>query len=336
MTAGLAGAGYMGFAFETTKGTPVLPSNASTQWVPILNESLKYEENRYFSPQIRQSVIVSDVEQGYYHVAGDIELEVDVENFVYLMYASRHTPSKTGVGPVYEYKFVPSQAGATSTATGVTTQKTATITIVRNGIGFSYAGCTFGSIKVDVSTADGILKATLGVMGESESQPGDLGPPTWATANLFGAAAHTVYAGAAGVTPTFASVNGFDGFTFTADHQAEPQNRIVPTRGAAFVKFGETMITLDTTLDFDDRTDYNNFVATTQRAFKLESIKGGVNWAAATSGVRCQINRGVFETYDIPLKGLADIVTATVQARGIGIAGGDAYEIRVLTDKNLT
>jgi hypothetical protein len=333
MPAGLAGAGYMGFAFEAVKGTPIAPSDASTQWVPILDEALEYTEARYFSPQIRESVIVSDVEQGYYHVQGQINLEVDVENFCYLMYASRHTPSLTaGV-----YSFIPSQAGATSTAAGPTTPKTATITVVRNGIGFSYAGCTFGIVKIEVSTADGVLKATLDVVGESEVEPGDLGPPTWADANLFGAAAHTVLTGAAGIAPTFTEVDDFDGFTFTADHQALPQNRIKPTRGAAFVKYGETMVTVDSVLDFLDRTDYNSFVATTQAAFMLQSVKPtGASWAACTSGVQVQVNRGVFETYSIPLKGLADIVTATVQARGIGIAGGDAYVIRVKSDKVIT
>ena len=268
MPAGLAGAGYMGFAFEAVKGTPIAPSDVSTQWIPIIDEALEYTEARYFSPQIRQSVIVSDVEQGYYHVQGQINLEVDVENFCYLMYASRHTCVKSGAGP-YVYTFVPSQAGATSTAAGTTAPKTATITVVRNGVGFSYAGCTFGIVKIEVSTADGILKATLDVIGESEAVPGDLGPPTWAAANLFGAAAHTVSTGPSGITPVFTENDNFDGFTFTADHQALPQNRIKPTRGAAFVKYGETMVTVDTVLDFLDRTDYNNFVATTQAAFML-------------------------------------------------------------------
>lgn len=328
----------MAFAFETVKGTYVEPTDDDTIFIPILDESLKYMENRYYSKQIRQQVMESDVAQGYYHVEGDINLEIDPENFANLMYCSRHSCAMTPGSP-NEYAFVPSQAGATSTDLSLLHAKTCSITIVRNGIGFGYAGCTIGEIRAMVETADGIAKATLSILGESEQEPADIESvtPTWADANLFGADSHTVYTGDSAVSPTFVEKDGFDGFTFMANHAAEAQNRIKPQRSAAFVKYGETTITVDTTLDFDDRSDYNDFVATNQRAFKLESVKGGDgSWAGSPFGVRFQVNRGVFETYDIPLRGLGDIVTATVNAKGIGITGGDAYEIRVRTDKDLT
>lgn len=327
---GLAGAGSVGIAFETVLGTPVAP----TVWVPILDESLEYTEARYFSPQIRQSVVVSDVEQGYYHVQGDINLEIDMNNFPYWMYASRHTAVKSGAGP-YNYAFVPSQAGSLTTATGTTAQKSLTITIVRNGVAFHYFGCTVGSIKIDVSTSDGILKATLGIVGMGVADDNVVGTPTWVDALLYGAAAHIVSTGDASITPTYAPVNGYDGFTFTADHQATAENRIIPQRNAAFIKYGETMITIDSTLDFADATDYDDFVATTQRSFELQSFHGA-NWGAATDGLQIQVFRGVFETYSIPLKGLADIVTAAIQARGIGIASGNAYQLDCLSPVSIT
>jgi hypothetical protein len=337
--AGLAGAGYMGFAFEPVMGTPVQPTDPSTIWVPILDESLKYDEARYFSPQIRQQVMVSDVQQGYYHVSGDINLEVDPETFAQLMYASRHIINKVGSVAPYEYTFTPSTAGAASSG-GVGLSKTATITIVRNGAGFQYFGCIFSSIKGILETRDGILKATLSVIGMGEAAPtGGLGTPVWVAPVLFGAAAHTMQRGNSGVTPTFAPVTSWDGVDFTFNHQAEPQNRIMPQRNASYVKYGELMIELNSTLDFIDRSDYNQMVATTTQAFQLFSVLPAVpttTWATATKGVLWQINRGVFETYDIPLRGLADIVTATVTARGIGIVGGNAYELHVKTDVNIT
>ena len=96
------------------------------------------------------------------------------------------------------------------------------------------------------------------------------------------------------------------------------------------------MISLNSTLDFTSDVDYLDMVNTTLQAFQLQSIKGGSDWGSATSGLQVTVYNGVFEKYDIPLKGLADIVTAAVTARGIGIVGGDAYEIDLLTDVTIS
>lgn len=326
MPAGLSGAGYLALTIETTKGTYLPPTTAGTIFVPILSESFKYTEARYFSPQIRQSVTMSDVKQGYYHIEGDIELEVDCSNLPYWMYITRHTPSlAAGV-----YTFIPSQAGATSTAAGGSAAKTASITIVRNGVGFGYAGCVLGSFSFHIDA--GILKLRGTLLGESDNVPGGLGTPTWSAPSLFGADASAIYTDTAGIAPGFAAAAEVDwnGYTFTANHNAEAQNRIVRNRSASYVKYGETEITMETELDFINRTEYNNFVATTQKAFRLEALtSGAASFAAATEGVQIDVNRGVYETYDLGLSGLGDTIMAGVTARGIGITGGPQYKIKV-------
>lgn len=332
MPAGLSGAGFLGMAFETTKGTYVAP----TTWIPILSESLKYTEERYFSPQIRQQTIVSDVKQGYYHVEGDIELEVDPAFLPYLLYCSRHTIVKSGAGP-YEYKYTPSTAGSSSTAAGTTTPKTASFVIARNGEFFSYSGCVLAGFSFALDTSDAVLKMTANILGESEADQAGPFTPTWATPNLFGASAHQVYVAASAASPTFgAASTDFNGFTFTTDYGAEPQNRIINTRNAAYISYGETVANMETELDFIDRTEYDNFVATTQRAYKLESANGGATYSAGTSGVKIQVNRAVYETYDLGLSGLGDLIMAGVTARAIGIASGDPYEIWVKSAVSIT
>ena len=62
MPPGLSGSGWLGFAFETVKGTLVAPSI----YIPIISENFRYVEDRYYSPQIREDTIVSDVKQGFY------------------------------------------------------------------------------------------------------------------------------------------------------------------------------------------------------------------------------------------------------------------------------
>lgn len=331
MPAGLSGAGWVGLALETTKGTWVTPAI----WVPILSESLKYTEEKYYSPQIRQQVMVSDVKQGYYHVEGDIEMEVDPAFLPYLLHCSRHTIVKSGAGP-YEYKFTPSTAGSTSTAASGAVQRTMSLTVARNGEFFGYAGCTLAGYSFTVDTSDGVLKFTGNVLGESETDQAGPFSPSWSAPNLFGAAAHQVYVAASATSPTFgAASTDFNGFTFSAEHGAEPQNRIIASRSAAYVSFGETTANIETELDFINRTEYDNFVAATTRAYKLESANGGATYSAGTSGVKVQVNRASYETYDLGLSGLGDLIMAGVTARSIGIAGGDAYEIWVKSAANI-
>lgn len=325
MPAGLSGSGWLGLALETVKGTYVPP----TVYVPIISESFRYVEDRYFSPQIREDTIVSDVKQGYYHIEGDFEMEIDVNFVPYLLFCTRHTPSfATGV-----YSFVPSDAGATSTAASGMVQRTASITIERNNIEFGYSGCTLGSLRVWLD--GGVLKMGGTLVGEKDNTAsGDT--PTWAAPSLFGADATQIGVGASSITPTITPVFDFNGYEFEANFNAEAQNRIRRDRSASYVAFGETEITMTTELDFIDKTEYNAFVATTAKAVQIESLIGGASFAAATQAFRLTVYRGVYETYDLGLSGLGDLIMAGVTMRGIGIAGGDGYKIEVKSPVTIT
>ncbi len=329
MPAGLGGGGKVGVAFETTMGTYAAP----TIFVPILSESLRYTEEKYYSEQIRQQTIVSDVKQGYYHVEGDIEMEADPTNLPYWLYGSRHTVAKSGTGP-YVYTFTPSSAGSASTAAGTTTPKTLSITIVRNNVVFGYVGCVVGGFEFSIE--DAVLRVTMNVFGIAEAVQ-SAPSPTWPAPDLLGADAHRVYLAAAAASPTFTSPDiNFNGFTFRVNYNAEAQNRINALRGASYISFGITEAEVESELDFLDRTDYDNFVNNTQRAIKLESTNGGATFAAATSAVRLQGNRVSYDTYDIGLEGMGDLIMAGFTGRMVGIAGGSAYEIGVKSPASIS
>lgn len=333
MPAGLGGGGWCAISLEAVMGVYQPPTTTGTVWVPILSESLKYTEAKYYSPQIRQTTIVSDVAQSYYHAEGDIHMEVDPNFEPYFMYCSRHTITKTGAGP-YTYKFVPSSAGSTFTAASGAVARTASLTVVRNGIGFGYAGCTMGGYEYTLN--NGVLEVTYNVLGLSEEDPTGLGVPVWVDPHLFGAAAHSVYVAASGVTPVFAANDvNFNGFTFRTNFNATPQNRIVPSRAATYISFGETQPEYTTELDFVDKTEYTNFKNASTRAVRLESLRGGATFALATEAHRIDINRSAYETYDVGLAGMADLIMAGVTGRSIGIAGGDAYAISVKSAANI-
>src|SRR3989304_3135509 len=329
MPAGLGGAGWLAIIFEATMGTYLAPTEVGTVWVPILDESLAYQEDKYYSPQIRQQTIVSEQKQSYYSVAGDVRWEVDPNFLPYFLYCSRHTPDKSGDGTPYTYEFVPSQAGSAAITAGSSGAKTASITVVRNGIGFGYAGCVLGGYSFSVE--EGVLIMTMNILGLSEETPGGLGSPAWTDPEIFGADAHSIYLDTAGVAPAFAGAveNNFNGFEFSVDFNAEAQNRIRADREASYLSYGETLPTLTTELDFEDKTEYNNFKASAKKAVRFRSSND------ANNRVTIDMYNMSYDEYNVALGGMGDLIMAGGTMRALGIAGGGPYEITVDTTADI-
>jgi Phage tail tube protein len=329
MPAGLGGGGSVGIALEATMGTYVAP----TVFVPILDENFIYTESKYYSEQIRQTSIVSDVKSSYYHIEGPINMEVDPRFLPYFMYASRHTIAKTGAGP-YDYTFTPSSAGSASTAASGAVPRTMSITVVRNGVVFGYTGCVIGSFEFTVE--EGILRCSMDALGLAEAVQADP-TETWVASDLLGADAHRIYLAASATTPTFTTNDvNFNGFTFRTNFNAEAQNRIQAQRSASYISFGITEAEIESELDFISRTDYDAMVGNSTRAIKLEATNGGATYAAATSAVILQGNRVSYDSYEPNLAGMGDLIMADFTGRIIGIAGGDAYMIKVKSPTSIT
>jgi len=330
-TVGLGGGGAVGVAFETTMGTYVAP----TVWVPITNETFRYTEAKYYSPQIRQQTIVSDVEQGYYHIEGDIVMEVDPNFLPYFLYASRHNITKTGASAPFTYAFTPGSFASAGTAASGAVPRTLSITIIRNNVVFGYCGCVAGGYEF--TETGGIDQVTFNMLGLTEAVQ-TLPTPAWIDPVLYGAATHAVYIDTAGLTPAFATANTLhNGFTFRSNFNATAQNRIVRNRGATYIAFGETQAEYDTELDFLDRTEYDNYVNTSLRAFRYQSIHGGTDLPSSTDGWQVTCYRSAYDTYQVALGAMGDLVMATgVVGRAIGIAGGSAYKVEVKSAVNIS
>jgi Phage tail tube protein len=331
MPAGLGGGGAVAFTFETALGTYLPPTTAGTIWIPIISENLHYVEDKYYSEAIRQQTIDNDVKSSYYHVEGDIVAEVDTNWLPYMLYCSRHLITKTGAADPFKYDFIPSSAGSTSTASSGAVARTASITVTRNGIGFGYAGCNVNNWEFTIE--NGVLRVTMGILGVSETTPGGLGTPAWLAPELFGADAHSVFVAASGVSPTFgAASTDFNGFTATFNYNAAAQNRIVANRGASYVSFGKTEAGYTTELDFISKTEYDNFKAATTRAVRLESVRpSGSTFATATEAVQITFNRSAYDSYDVGLGGIGDLIMAATTGHGLAQTGGNPYQISVMS-----
>lgn len=335
MPAGLGGSGYLALTFETVYGTYLPPTTAGTVFVPILNESLHYVEDKYYSEQIRQTTIDSDVKPSYYHIEGDIVWEVDAAFLPYFGYCSRHSITKTGAADPWQYDFIPSQAGSASTAASGAVARSASISVIRNGIGFGYGGCIVNTWEFTIE--DGVLRCTMGVLGTSEQTPGGLGSPVWTAPELFGADAHSVYVAASAVSPTFgAASTDFNGFTANMNYNAAAQNRIIANRAASYVSYGKTEAGYNTELDFVSKAEYDNFKAASTRAVRLESLRGGATFALATEAVQITFNRSAYDSYDIGLGGIGDLIMAATTGRALGIAGGNPYQISCKSGATIT
>jgi hypothetical protein len=262
-------------------------------------------------------------------------MEVDANYMPYFLYASRHTVTKTGAGP-YVYSAVPNSSGSAYPGGA---QRSLSISIERNGVGFGYAGCVVGNYEFTID--NGVLRCVMQILGISEADLGGLGTPSYLAASLLGADAHSVYIDAAGSAPAFGGGrdNTFNGFTFRANYNVAAQNRIRPDRSASYVSFGKTEFTYDTQLDFDSKTEYNNMKSGTGRAIRLESLKpGGVGgtFAAATEAFRVTANRSTYDTYEVDTPNMGDIVMARVTGRALAQTGGSPYKIECKSPTSIT
>jgi hypothetical protein len=264
-------------------------------------------------------------------------MEVDPQFLPYFMYCSRHNITKSVAPAPFTYKFTPGSQGSVTGGTGATA-RTASITVVRNNIGFGYAGCVAAGYEFTLD--NGILLVTFNMLGLSETDVGSLGVPAWVDPHLFGAAAHSIYVAPSGAAPTWpaptANDPNFNGFTFSVNFNGAAQNRVVPNRAATYIAYGETEANYNTELDFIDKAEYNNFKNSTTRAIRLESLRGGSTFTAATEAMRISLNRSAYQTYEVPLRGMGDLIMATVTGRAIGVAGGSAYEIEMKSSVDIT
>lgn len=316
MPVGLGAGGALGIALETAAapGTWVTPA----VWVPIISESLDYTEDRYYSEAIRQQTITNAVAQGYYHIEGDLSMEFDTRLVPYFLHGSRYSVTKTGTGP-WVYKFVPT-AGAQIPSTN----RTLSITVMRNGVGYGYFGCVVTSFEITIDT--GILRFNCHVIGTGEATQSPAA--TFLAPQLLGAAAHTISTGDGPVTS--GAISGvtvdknFNGFTFTANDNGAAQNRIIQARTASYISFGITEAEITTELDFQSRTEYDKFVAAASKKLTFVSSNG------ANDNMGINVYNSVYDDYTVGLGNWSDIVMATSNFKLISSGGSNpAFDVSV-------
>jgi len=310
MPVAIGASSIVGIALEVTKGTYLAP----TKFIPVNSSSMMFNQE-----QIKRRPIqgVADTVQsvpGPAIVEGDIEFDVLHDILPYFLLAARMDVTKTGVGP-YSYEFVPNHV-----AEPAATLRSLSITEVKNGQVFGYSGCVVASM--DFSVEDGMLKCSLSIMGEDESEP-SLPVATWPTSLPFAAGDYTLNYNAV-------STNDTDDLTFSIDNGAEAAYRIEGTNAASFIYFGERTITASMSRDFLNRTEYNNYKNATAQDLDF-TASDGVN------SVVIDLPLIVADKYEIPIEGQGDLIMASVDYEGsYDFATSRAATITVNTDEDIT
>jgi len=317
MAVGIGAGGFMGLAFETTYGTYAAP----TKYFPIKSEGFKFMQDTYWRRVIRANVVTwLGAADWFSHIEGDLEMELMEDALPYFLYASRNTIVKSGAGADKTYVTTP-----TAVASSSSLPKTLSITIVRAGVTFGYVGCVVG--KMSFSSDDtGVPMMTISVVGSDEASQ-SLPTPTWlVTSTAFGAGMYSIE------IPTATAVFDCNGFTFEVDDTPEPQFRLNNSRKATFIKFGERSTTLQTTRDFDGRTEYDLFKALTATSVTVSCTK------SATKKVTFKLPNAIREAYDGPsLTGQGELITAEVNFNGVfDTVTSKDYEITVICQEDIT
>jgi len=311
MAVGIGAGGLVGIAFEVTAGTYVAP----TKFFPIRNETLTAQHAKMQLREIRGVADVTAMVKGDAQVGGDLTMAVRPDVLPYFLHASRGAVVKSGAGP-YTYEHTPGHGALPTTA------RTLSITIVRSGVVFAYAGCVVG--VSEYSLDEGLYVVRHAVVGRTEaSQPTPT--PTFANQAVFGKGMYVVQ------IPTATPVCDVDTFTLTIDDGAVAEFRLCGDEYAEFIRFGERSVGLSLGRDFDGRTDYDNFKAATAQSITLKASNG------ASADVAHLIPVAIKDTYELGLSGQGDLVRAQIQYVGIYDATvTSSMRTTVITTENIT
>lgn len=310
---GVGGGGFVGIALEAVAGTYVAP----TKFFPILTESLQHMQETIWRRPIRQNVDILGAVPGNVHIEGDIEMEVLTDAAVYFHRISRADIQKTGTAAPWSYVVTPNAAACAG--------KTASITVVRNGVVFGYTGCVVAGFTYTVE--DGLLKATYNIIGLDEAVQA-LPVPTFAGQERpFGAGEYTVE------IPTASQVFDTDTFEWTVNDNGEPQYRMKNTgRGAQFIQFGEREVTLSVERDFGTRADYDAYKALTAQSITIDADS-----ALPNEKFTLLLDAAIKDTYEVGLSGQGDLIRASISYMCVYNAGTSrSYRLTLLADEDIT
>jgi hypothetical protein len=305
---GIGAGGLIGIAFETVVGTYVPP----TKYVPILSETLEYKEQNNYRRPIRQSAAQIGVVAGDFDVEGTLTMEATEDTCLYFTECSRAVGVKTGATN-FVYTYTPTSVAVPP--------RTMSITVVRNGVVFGYAGC--GVTKQTFTVNNNVLEFQADIIGLSEATQ-SVPTATWPTSVPYGPGSWSIQ------IPNPTVVTDMDTFSFTVDDAGAAQYRLKNARGAQFVAYGERSTQMTASRDFLDKSDYALFQSVAAQKLTVAVAAG------ANNGITFDVFAGIKDVYQVPLSGQGDLVRASITYQSVLDGSGSEYDIIYKTQETIT
>lgn len=311
MAIGVGAGMIVGVAVETVAGTYVAP----THYMLLKSENLKFNRTPIQRRPLRNIADVAGVLPNYFHIAGDLVVEVTEDILPQLLRTARMSCVKAGAAP-FTYTFTPNALAIPAA--------TMSITVVRAGVTFGYTGCIISSQKY--SLEEGLLVGTFSILGRNEASQ-TLPTPTYVTTVPFAYGNYDIQ------IPTATSVFDADTFEISIEDNGEPQNRLrLNSLSMEFAKYGERAIEASVERDFDGRADYDLYKALTAQSVTILCTKG------ASASVKFLIPASIKDDYEITGgSSQAELIRANVKYIGTyDAATSKAIEILVTTNASIT
>jgi len=191
------------------------------------------------------------------------------------------------------------------------------------GNAFQFLGAIVNTMALNFSTTDKILKATLGIIAKNLGDVEKTGlsletqkPFVWEDA--------TITISAAGTVPAVGAMNDIESFSLTWDNKCVAKyflnNTAIPGK---IIRTGFREIPVSFVIDFVSRTEYDNFLAGTERSFTIKFVGKKIDTGPPASYYTLQIDLPSvrYLTYPINMPGSSRLICAVTAKAKYDAAG---------------
>ncbi len=304
----VAGGGHLVVWLETTHGTYLAP----TVFCPIESESLQEDRQDKWSSAIIGRAVTTGKLKGKESVSGSITMELLPETFVYFLIASRwgNNLAKTGSGP---YVYTANDDAAAHVKTNF---RSLTIGVDRAGIGFTYIGCQATGFRFFWDDSVAMVEVTI--VGREQTEDYAPGAVTAPAQVPFGGTETSL-------TIASSARTDLDSLEVSFDDAGEAKMNITSQAGADYIKYGEHVAEATFEIDFESKADYAIWVARTVQEILITITSG------ATAIITIELHGALYDTFEVPLSGMADQVKATATLRAAYVSGDTAASEIIVT-----
>lgn len=261
---GLSSVGYAGYGVETTEGVLVAP----TIFLPASSFNIDSTWDYLIPEQLRGSRDRSIAMPSAYSVSGNMDMELiplGIRNLLKSAFAHSGTITPSAYsGGGYQSAFTPGNA---STPTFTFETSAADILVMR------YGGIRVNTLDINASFNE-IVTASFGLEGTTRDKQGSTSTETYDEILPF-------HFTGASVKRDGSAVGNVMNFSFTVGNNVDRRGTLRKTRSWKRTVLGTRDVGLTLTMDFEDTTDYDLFLAESEFAVELH-LEGG--FIAGSSG----------------------------------------------------